>query len=251
MVISPNKWELDVQGYLNTCNITATTPRQQIRDFAAGVNDLGLWNSMVCWPLRSSQNAGTGTTAYSLGGLGTFNGTLVNGPTWGADGIAFDGSDDYATANWPSITSEITVVAVHKVNSVSSGNRVIQFRGSQRGGLWSPFSDGSGYWDAINENQARTQGALGATANTFFSHIGVANSLGLNHWRNGTSLISTSTTPASFNYVPSVVELGRNETVATYQGTIAFVLLTQASSISASALHALYRNTLGTGLGLP
>jgi hypothetical protein len=89
MVISPNKWELDTQAYLNICNITATTPRQQLRDFAAGVNDLGLWNSMVCWPLRSTQNAGTGTTAYSLGGLGTFNGALTNGPTWGVDGLGF------------------------------------------------------------------------------------------------------------------------------------------------------------------
>jgi hypothetical protein len=45
---------------------------------------------MVCWPLRSSQNAGTGSTAYSLGGLGTYNGTLINGPTWGEDGLNFN-----------------------------------------------------------------------------------------------------------------------------------------------------------------
>lgn len=43
----------------------------------------------VCWPLRSSQNIGTGTTAFSLGGLGNFPGTLTNGPTWGANGISF------------------------------------------------------------------------------------------------------------------------------------------------------------------
>jgi hypothetical protein len=54
--------------------------------FVKGVKELGLWSNMVCWPLRSSQNAGTGTTAFSLGGLGTYNGTLTNGPTWGADG---------------------------------------------------------------------------------------------------------------------------------------------------------------------
>jgi len=60
-----------------------------INDFVLGVKTLGLWNSMVCWPLRSTQNAGTGTTAYSLGGLGTFNGTLVGGPTWGANALDF------------------------------------------------------------------------------------------------------------------------------------------------------------------
>jgi hypothetical protein len=69
---------------LNTCNITDATPRKQIRDFSAGVNDLGLWNSMVCWPLAVFAELWEWTTAFSLGGLGTFNGTLVNGPTWGA-----------------------------------------------------------------------------------------------------------------------------------------------------------------------
>ena len=92
MTITPNKWELDVQGYLNTCNITSATPRKQIRDFSAGVNDLGLWNSMVCWPLRSSQNYGSGTTAFSLGGLGTYNGTLVDGPSWSDNGLIANGS---------------------------------------------------------------------------------------------------------------------------------------------------------------
>jgi hypothetical protein len=101
MVVSQQKWELDTQAYLNVCNITAELPRQQIRDFAKGINDLGLWNSMVCWPLRSSQNAGVVLTAYSLGGLGRFDGTLVGGPTWGADGIVFDGSDDRVTMTVP------------------------------------------------------------------------------------------------------------------------------------------------------
>ena len=114
MTITPNKWELDVQGYLNVCNITSATPRKQIRDFSAGVNDLGLWNSMVCWPLRSSQNYGSGTTAFSLGGLGTFNGTLTNGPTWTTDGVSFDGTDDFIITpleanDHPSGISELVV----------------------------------------------------------------------------------------------------------------------------------------------
>jgi hypothetical protein len=64
-------------------------PRQQIIDFIKGVKTLGLWNNMVCWPLRISQNASSGTTAHSLGGFGVYNGTLVNSPTWGYDGLTF------------------------------------------------------------------------------------------------------------------------------------------------------------------
>ena len=88
-------YDADASTYFTTAGVTNTAGRQQISRFVTGIKDLGLYNNMVCWPLRSSQNAGTGTTAYSLGGLGTFNGTLTNGPTWGVDGIIFDGSNDY------------------------------------------------------------------------------------------------------------------------------------------------------------
>ena len=113
MTITPNKWELDVQGYLNVCNITDPLPRKQLRDFSAGVNDLGLWNSMVCWPLRSSQNYGSGDTVFSLGGFGTFNGTRVGGPTWEAAGLQLDGTNDYMNTNLtPSATDNVSVFVV-------------------------------------------------------------------------------------------------------------------------------------------
>jgi len=62
---------------------------KQINKFIVGIKKLGLWDTMVCWPLRGVHNAGTGTTAYSLGGLGVYNGTLINSPTWGFNGISF------------------------------------------------------------------------------------------------------------------------------------------------------------------
>ena len=47
---------------------------------------------MVAWPMRSIHNAGTGSTVYSLGGLGVYNGIMTNSPTWGAKGINFGGT---------------------------------------------------------------------------------------------------------------------------------------------------------------
>jgi hypothetical protein len=48
--------------------------------------------------MKSAQNAGTGATAYGIGSLTANNMTLVNGPTWGAGGLAFvPGSSQYAT----------------------------------------------------------------------------------------------------------------------------------------------------------
>jgi len=61
-------------------------PLKQINKFVVGIKKLGLWNSMICWPMRSIHNAGTGSTVYSLGGQGTFNGTMVNGVEWDYNG---------------------------------------------------------------------------------------------------------------------------------------------------------------------
>jgi hypothetical protein len=67
-------------------------PLKQINKFVVGIKKLGLWNSMVCWPMRSIHNAGTGSTVYSLGGLGVYNGAMVNSPTWRTDGIVTSSS---------------------------------------------------------------------------------------------------------------------------------------------------------------
>jgi hypothetical protein len=64
-------FDSDAAAFFATAGVTDATAKTQINSFVKGIKDLGLWSSMVCWPLRSSQNAGTGTTAYSLGGYGT------------------------------------------------------------------------------------------------------------------------------------------------------------------------------------
>jgi hypothetical protein len=76
---------------------------KQINKFVIGTKKLGLWNSMVCWPMRSIHNAGTGSTVYSLGGLGTYNGTMTNSPVWNSDGsgIFFDQVVNYKRIDIP------------------------------------------------------------------------------------------------------------------------------------------------------
>lgn len=86
-LIIRNPLDRDAREFFARANISDAAARTQLNGFVRGVKQLGLWDSMVCWPLRSTQNAGTGTAAFSLGGLGTYVGTLVNGPTWGTAGI--------------------------------------------------------------------------------------------------------------------------------------------------------------------
>jgi len=54
-----------------------------------------LYDNFVIYPMKSAQNAGTGATVYSLGGLTTNNMTLVNSPTWGASGVTFNGTNQH------------------------------------------------------------------------------------------------------------------------------------------------------------
>jgi hypothetical protein len=64
--------------------------------FIKGAKQLGIWQNMICWPLRSQHNLGSGSTVLSLGGLGNYNGSMVNSPTWGSNAITFTGSSSQA-----------------------------------------------------------------------------------------------------------------------------------------------------------
>ena len=89
-------------------------PLKQLNKFIVGIKKLGLWNSMVCWPMRSIHNAGTGSTVYSLGGLGTFNGTMQNSPVWNGDGsgIFFDQVVNYKRIDIPVTTAGWTQASI-------------------------------------------------------------------------------------------------------------------------------------------
>ena len=114
-------YDADASTYFTTAGVTNTAGRQQISRFVTGIKDLGLWSSMVCWPLRSSQNAGTGTTAYSLGGLQTANATLVNGSTWTANGTPFT-TTQYANATISDPGQDLTLLLVAAGSGVSIGS---------------------------------------------------------------------------------------------------------------------------------
>jgi hypothetical protein len=109
-----SSFDNDARTFINT---SGAIDRAAINHFVKGIKRLGLWDDMVCWPLRSAQNAGTGSTAYSLGGLGTYNGTLVNSPTWTADGMEFtDDSTDYISTGFAPISEDHLFFAVMQAN---------------------------------------------------------------------------------------------------------------------------------------
>jgi hypothetical protein len=255
MIISANKWEHDVQGYLNICNITDSTPRKQIRDFAAGVNDLGLWNSMVCWPLRSSQNVGTGTTAYSLGGLGAYNGTLVNGPSWGTDGIDFDGSDD--RIDLPAIPLDSTA-SLFYVTAYANTNaqKPMRVNGLELGAAFMSNEGIEAVWLVSPDPLVgRTTVISGLGANVRHSAAAVfdAENTTISRFYNGGSKASNTT--ASLTGTPTqIAHIGTRQAGNSHaDGVISVAAYFDAplTDGQVSDLHTLYKSTLGTGLGLP
>ena len=77
-------------------------PLKQLNKFIVGIKKLGLWNSMVCWPMRSIHNAGRGSTLYGLGGGRVYNATLTNNANWSYDGINMSAvtSDNLSISNF-------------------------------------------------------------------------------------------------------------------------------------------------------
>jgi hypothetical protein len=266
LLLSPNNskagvYDKDAVSYFSRAGVTDATAKSQINAFVKGVKNLGLYNNMVCWPLRSSQNAGTGTTAYSLGGFGTFNGTLSSplGPTWGTNGITFDGINDYiqttlnpadgnisiafcATAVFPIVGKDMFVVSSDNIT-----NRKISLN-------WTSAATGLVRLDA-NKGGTFTDNIIRINSTNTASRVFCqASHDGSNFYaqKDATSIQSSA-------YSGSVLGTGANIAIGArtnggvyYEGNISFVYYMNISSHSNyTSIYTLYKTTLGQGLGLP
>ena len=245
---------LKTQEYFNKISSVSSDikDKRSVFNFVEGIHDLGLWDSMVCWPLRSSQNAGVGNTAFSLGGLGTYDSTLVNGPTWDTDGIEL--TNNYIA--FPSISdfsSGIFTGSVHKVADVLSNNRSISIEkaSGQIGGMWAPFGDTKIYWDCLDyTSYPRSVAFSGALSNVFYMWSGTSNSGQI--ILNKTSLSSggaISSLTGNFD----TIRFGSNGNTPVFNGTASFVFIVKlgATISQVGRFYDLYKSTLGKGLGLP
>ena len=245
------------------CRRSGATDRAAINAFVRGVKDLGLWNNIVCWPLRSSQNAGTGTTAYSLGGLGTYNGTLVNGPTWGTSGITFvNASSQHILMGSQVFTnSDYTMFAAFKLTDVATSNLLAFALTWSAGGFLGVESNG-GTRDrhlAWTNTGASSGARLSASGVSTVMHTAAltANASEFRLFTNGASFDSgvgnyQIITGSGKTAIGAANNSGAN-TIGHFNGEIAFAFAASQhlSAANVAALNNLYKSTLGTGLGLP
>ena len=224
--------------------------------FVKGVKNLGLWESMVAWPLRSSQNAGTGTTAYSLGGLGTYNGTLVNNPTWENDGIDCASSGqkiNFGAASNLNSYGEFAIFGVQKYASLDAGGKVVLW--SRQDGSWPlattiNVSTGGGT-HRINTSDTRYVSATRGSFDVGQWHSYIATLDGAEtgfvtyNKTNPTAFGAASTNGAApnGNWV-----LNENDAKGTYAIHAVFH---KHIHDKREELYDLYKSTIGTGLSLP
>ena len=242
----------DAAAYFDRAGVTDATAKLQINEFVVGVKALGLYNNMVCWPLRSTQNAGTGTTAYSLGGLGTFNGTLTNGPTWGTDGITFDGTDDHIPTALTSGFSALSVFGISKKDATSQVMQEVSKDDAGANREWSIHAELTGLMQGRLWNPSFSQIGGPAVTTDFRLSCLRGSSTVAKFRRNNES--DATTGAGTLTQGSAQVTFGARSSGAEYfKGIIAGAIIfnTALSDSNTSSIYTLYKNTIGTGLGLP
>jgi hypothetical protein len=233
--------------------------------FVKGVKELGLWSNMVCWPLRSSQNAGTGTTAYSLGGLGTFNGTLVGGPTWGVNALDFTVNSSRMDTAVTLPIAPVALMVVRQAQQAQSNNSGVFFTAGVNvsGRQFSLSNSGS----VTIQNFLAYRDAWPPSALALSTGLNVTGSTRTDREYNAWRILSSSTARISRNSTQS----GSNATVTGWDtsspaftrfgyypqagadDTLSFMAHFTAAidNTTDAAFYTLYKQTLGQGLSLP
>lgn len=264
LLLSPNNskaavYDKDAVSYFSRAGVTDATAKSQINAFVKGVKNLGLYNSMVCWPLRSTQNASSGTTQYSLGGLGAYNFDLTGSPTFGTDGMTLNGSTQFGNATIGSANLRTySVVYIQKV--ITPGGNFISYGGARNAGF-SNFSihvsstGGRGLGvtqPGLNlSNNATSNGtgfyevAFSGGATTFSAWtIGGNNSAISGNW-------FYTGTPNILNFGVSYTNLDTAFGPINAQFSFCATFSTSLTKAQHDSVNTVYKTTLGAGLGLP
>jgi len=241
---------------------TATLPTQNlINSFVKGTKQLGLWNSMVCWPLRSSQNASSTLTAYSLGGYGNFNGNLVNvGTSYSSQGIVASTSGGVNLGS-PFNSAQICAVVEKQASPPSTGTLLGSYSvsGSTEYG-YENLTDGTnvyGRFYTSNGSGGYSSNTINAPItinNSNFNYVQIytdntSNGTGVNNQLSALTAMATTTRLNSTNNLFLGARYSGNNQIA---GTYPFAMIVNAYNSSAPLnLYNLYKSTLGVGLSLP
>jgi hypothetical protein len=200
-----------------------------------------------------------------LGGLGTYNGTLIGGPTWGADGITFDGTNDYILTDVEVSDYPLGVSIISAFNAPTDTQDFSMFFGDEgdlgirhfcmirRAGSANQvsistnlsssliFSSQNITFGQFNQVHARVVApsnfiSVNSTAEASSTGTGTFTVTPITEDRIGFGARLKATTPAFY---------------AKMTASFGALFSTGSSSSQMQSVKDLYKNTLGQGLGLP
>lgn len=276
--------QLAVDNYVNllaTSSVTVSSAQKQnLANFLEAIDStIGFDNVVECWSFREGQNIGSGNTAYGL--LGRRNTTLVNAPTWTADGLKFNGVNQYGILSNGSLVFNNTEFGIFAVFQTEDNSYVQSIVGTGEintangvgirvaGGVWAdavhpgfvqPAVRSYGVtdiwhmfvWDfdgsiakSISNNTWYATSLYTKTDRIYFQVNGSANSdSNSNSW---------DTTNQYVDFSGGWVYLGADCWRPYYlKGKIAFIMVVKTSSVvPCENIYSIYKSTIGQGLGLP
>ena len=273
------KKDTDVFNYFSRANITDPQAMKQIANFVKRVKSLGIWNNFVCWMLTNTQqgkSAGSASgTIYSLGGLGTYDATVVNSLTIDSDGVTANGSVGYGylvVANGANLlaVNPVSSGAVYKTSGTTWGGGLAYWVFGNQYGATTNQSSGGWFREAVSVgliNQMRGETLLNSlgtaydqTSFCFFTNTtsSSASNNSLNY-KNGslstTHTVGTTVSPGpsgsnsyQFAAIPSYSALGAFSGTTAFHFVIRNVFLSAADILS---LYNIYKSTIGISIGLP
>jgi len=260
-------YDADAVAYFARAGVTDATAKAQINAFVKGVKDLGLYNSIVSWPLRSTQNAGTGTTAYSLGGLGTYDATLSASPSWGTTGVSFSGmgtlqNDSLATLVRANNGYGAVLICSNSASGTVNFGVLKGGGGNQTGDNYIAFARQFNFLAQAQIYLTGGSGERGFGSLSFnasgFQFFGSSRT-GLTAPATDTGYVklnsSTNSTLGGTGNLPSTNPFAENFYVfgsSNSGNTYAFSMIsTPMSTTDMESIRSLYKATLGDGLSLP
>jgi uncharacterized protein YfiM (DUF2279 family) len=249
----------DADSYFQRASVNDVLGRAEVCWFVRGIKALGLWQNMVSWPLRSYQNAGTGSTAFSLGGLGTFNGTLVNSPTWDTIGV----TSLVASAQGISATvgnlslSEQTLFGISRVFNSNNGSVIIarNSTGGTQNGMNLRNSEFLTDISSIQQAGGTTTISVNyANSTNFFAYAAAANSINaiIKRFPSAQSAVTNLNFSGNLTNTDPLWIGRRNAAAGTSNNTVSFAaMFTRDARSIWDLLYTLYKQTLGSNLSLP
>lgn len=252
--------DIDADSYFQRASVNDVLGRSEVCWFVRGMKSLGLWQNMVSWPLRNYQNAGTGSTVYSLGGLGVFNATSFNSPSWGSEGITF-GNSSYLLTGAISHSNYLFNCSIFKFNTIDGTSQgLFGFTSNNRFGVTPVETTNLGrLFRTTNNSSVLDDYRFGftLTTNTHYTYSAYVNGVNkVTRLNRGGATNSKSFTSDIFNQTASTVFIGAANNVGAFslKGSIAFTSLINITNNQSTRelflLEDLYRATLGSELGL-